>query len=137
MIIYRFEKNGVGPFRYGAAIDAGKISHDDLREEIARSVLKFSFTRSADEFPNPFFDDSKNISVNELDRLFKAGWLCATNSLEDFVLWFNGIMYELASYGFELKEIEINSEDVICFSKSHQVIFNPNKIINSTEVILW
>lgn len=105
--VYRYEKNGVGPYR-----------HDN------DNIFEMRMAHSKGEERPGLFED---LPI----KFYKKGVLCAFSHLTHLKTWFDGWIEEIEKRGFKLYKIEVKA--TLPSKSGKQVFFHPDDIIKKEE----
>lgn len=139
MKVYRFEKNGIGPYNteldkklhkdYNNYIDSkinGNVKETNKVFELFFGLNnKLMFHRFYNGRPNLFDDirNNHNLYINEYDNIH-SGCL----SIDDLKKWFKGSLTLLKQNGFKIYEYDIDKKHVYLSASGKQVGFNKTKV---------
>lgn len=112
MLVWRLEKNGIGPYTYDEY-------HQDLphsEQEILNDLNNF-------HNPHPYPKNPAHPPVSEDIGKFDKEMVCGFKSIEDLRKWFKGFLRELKKIGFEVKVYTTN--EYIEGRSGKQLMFKP------------
>lgn len=108
MLVWRLEKDGIGPYMYQGLDDIAQCLVDTMNEA-------HSQTDKFDEFIRPPITVDFDVFYPEM--------VCGFKSLQDLRVWFIGYLKALKGFGFRIHTYE--TDDFIMGKSGKQLMFNP------------